>query len=1030
MHRSNGSLTRKLGIAVVLIALAATTVSCSSDDNPVTPPVANRAPGAPTIDTDEGAPANGAVDVPTTINLHWDCSDADGDALSYTVHFGGTNPPASVSVGQSAGNYRAESLANASTFYWKIVAADPDGASTSSPVWSFTTVAAGVETVSAPEAPTGPDGGLENEDLEFSASGAVNSLGHDMEYRFDWGDATMSDWVTVSVQHSWATAGPYDIMAQARCIEHPAVESAWSVAKSIVVSVYGAETVSAPTTPTGPTTGDTETLLRFTTGGAVSSEGHAVQYQFSWGDGTSSAFGGPGNVGHLWTEAGTYEVKAHARCSDHPAVESAYSDVLTVTITAAAVETVSAPDAPGVPATGITSVGVPMTISGGVSSDGHAVQHRVDFGDGPISSWYSSLTTIQRTYPSAGVYEVTVQARCALHPAIESEWSTASTVTISDPDETIPSPPGGIVGVTNGGINEAYDYNVYHSSETNLGHAIEGRFNWGDGTFSDWSTALDHTTAHTWTTEGVYTVSYQARCTLHPEITADSQTLEVTIDTVAAETISDPPSVSYDRYPTVDVPATYTVFGGTSSLGHDVETRFDWGDGSPISDWYPTFGNAEKTWTTAGSYTMTRQSRCIEHPEILSAWGGDTSMNVRDPESVSAPDVPDGPATGTRSQNLHFTVTGAVSSYNHVNFIEYRYDWGDGSALSDWQDIGVTTSHSYAAQGDFEVTAQARCAYSGHDPIESEWSMPAAVSILEAITTSNYNPSGPETGGVDESYEFTAPYATSDHGHTLEYRFDWNDGSYSDWSALQTATHTWTAAGVYDLAYQARCAEHTEAVSEWSYTLELTITADPESITAPVADHHGADGVVNVGEDIWVSATGSVNNWGHPLEFQIDFGDGEVTAWTPALDNYGTFYLSLQHTYGTAGSFEVTGQARCATHPEIVSPLSTIHTIEVYESLTRPEVPTGPLTGTVGENLTYTTTGSTSSEGHALEYRFEYRQGLYTVVHLTDWSTSLTDTHVFSSAGSNYRVRVYARCIEHTEAEVMGGLTAYITITD
>lgn len=1028
MRSSYGSLMGKLEILVVLIVLAATAVSCSSDDGPVTPPAGNRAPGAPTIDTAEGAPANGAVDVATTINLHWNCTDADGDTLAYTVHFGEANPPVAVSSGQPANHYQASDLANATTFYWKVVATDPDDASTSSPVWSFTTVAAGVESVSDPDAPVGPGTGLENEDLQFTATGAASTQGHDLEYRFGWDDGTTSDWGTTAVQHSWATAGSYDVTAQARCIAHPAIESEWSAAKTVVVTVYGAETISVPNTPAGSLTGETGQSLNYTTGGSVSSDGHTVEYSFDWGNGTVTSFSTLATRSYTWNTPGVYEVKVQARCNPHTHIVSAWSDILTVTISAAAVETVSTPDAPDVPPTATASVGFPINISGGVSSFGHAVQHRVDFGDGTTSTWYSSLTTIQHTY-AAGTYDIAVQARCTQHPDIESDWSATSTVVVSDPAETITSPPGTIWGVTDGGINESYEYNVAHGTVTNLGHEVEGRYDWGDGTYSDWSTAADNTAFHAWTSEGLYTVNYQARCTLHPEISADATPLEVTINTVATETVSTPGYVNYDRYAITDIAETYYAYGGESSLGHDTETRFDWGDGSPVTDWVPTFTPVDKTWTTAGYYTMTRQSRCIEHPDIVSEWGGGTGITVRDPETVSAPNAPDGPTTGHRSSYLYYTTSGSVSSWDHPT-IEVRFDWGDGTALSDWSDPETSVRHLFTALGTYDVTAQSRCSYASHDPIESEWSAATTVTIVEVISTSNYSPSGPEYAGMGESYAFSAPYARSDSGHALEYRFDWGDGAYSDWSASDEASHSWAAAGPYTLAYQARCAEHTTAVSDWSYPLELTVTDQPESLTAPTVTHSsGTVTRIPVGLQIYVSASESIDTYGHPIEYQIDFGDGNVSEWMSATETYGVFYGNVQYTYTEMGTFEVTAKARCATHPAIESPVSEAHSITIYENITIPGVPDGPLTGTIGENLTYTCTASTSSEGHVLEYSFEYRTGSYSVFHQSDWSTSLSDTHVFDAAISNVRVRTLVRCVDHPEAEAASALSGYITIT-
>jgi hypothetical protein len=166
------------------------------------------------------------------------------------------------------------------------------------------------------------------------------------------------------------------------------------------------------------------------------------------------------------------------------------------------------------------------------------------------------------------------------------------------------------------------------------------------------------------------------------------------------------------------------------------------------------------------------------------------------------------------------------------------------------------------------------------------------------------------------------------------------------------------------------------------------------------------------------------------VEFQFDYGDGTVSEWTAGTPWSSFYQLTLYHTYTSVGSFEITVKARCATHPAVESAVSGIRPIDVYEEITEPATPTGPATGTLGANLTFTTTGSTSSEGHALEYSFEYRRGSYTVVYTSDWSASLSDDHVFTDARSDYSVRVRARCATDTSAVSSFSSLFYFTVTE
>jgi len=97
-------------------------------------------------------------------------------------------------------------------------------------------------TVTRPGAPTGTSTGGINTTYAFATTGATDSAGHAVEYRFDWGGANYSPWSTsTSANHAWsiADADPYhapsQIRVQARCQAHPAVLSAWSALKNISI---------------------------------------------------------------------------------------------------------------------------------------------------------------------------------------------------------------------------------------------------------------------------------------------------------------------------------------------------------------------------------------------------------------------------------------------------------------------------------------------------------------------------------------------------------------------------------------------------------------------------------------------------------------------------------------------------------------------------------------------------------------------------------------------------------------------------
>src|SRR5262249_20013699 len=100
-------------------------------------------------------------------------------------------------------------------------------------------------------------------------------------------------------------------------------KGAWEAAYRWFITVP--ETVSSPAKPSGSTSGITGSSMSFSTSGGASNAGHAIEYQFDWGDGTSS-FQAAASRTKTWSSPGSYSVKARARCAQHTSVISDWSD--------------------------------------------------------------------------------------------------------------------------------------------------------------------------------------------------------------------------------------------------------------------------------------------------------------------------------------------------------------------------------------------------------------------------------------------------------------------------------------------------------------------------------------------------------------------------------------------------------------------------------------------------------------------------------------------------------------------------------
>jgi hypothetical protein len=297
-----------------------------------------------------------------------------------------------------------------------------------------------------------------------------------------------------------------------------------------------AETIAKPTAPSGPTSLSAGVTYIFSTHGASSSNGDAVQYRFSWSDGTASEWlpVGVGEAAKSWATPGTYtQVQVQARCAKHLSVISPVSTPLTVTVGAAAVaETMTRPVTPAGAASLAAMATSVFRTGGAISSKGDALQYRFHWSDGTMSQWLpAGMLEASKSWSVPGSYEVRAEARCALHPSIVSSFSDPLLVSISPGIDESLSGPALPIGPGDGQTGFLYAFDAGGASSSG-GDPVQYRFQWGDGTASDWVTAEEAAQVRAWKfwpAEGRYSVSVEARCSVHPELTISSATAEVQI---------------------------------------------------------------------------------------------------------------------------------------------------------------------------------------------------------------------------------------------------------------------------------------------------------------------------------------------------------------------------------------------------------------------------------------------------------------------------------------------------------------------
>ncbi len=85
-------------------------------------------------------PQDGQIIQSDSITISWAGGDPDpGDIVKYDLYFGTNNPPPLFTSNISNTNYKIIGLTTSSIYYWRIIAKDMFNATTTGPVWSFST---------------------------------------------------------------------------------------------------------------------------------------------------------------------------------------------------------------------------------------------------------------------------------------------------------------------------------------------------------------------------------------------------------------------------------------------------------------------------------------------------------------------------------------------------------------------------------------------------------------------------------------------------------------------------------------------------------------------------------------------------------------------------------------------------------------------------------------------------------------------------------------------------------------------------
>lgn len=197
--------------------------------------------------------------------------------------------------------------------------------------------------------------------------------------------------------------------------------------------------------------------------------------------------------------------------------------------------------------------------------------------------------------------------------------------------------------------------------------------------------------------------------------------------------------------------------------------------------------------------------------------------------SVGVPDPPTllSPANGS------IIITNTLTDFDWTDVataIVYELQFENDSTLTN-EAVTVTSSQYTPSSSLTPDTYYWRVRARDNNGNRGDWSevWSFTISTSETVSTPN-TPTGPSNGQVGQSLSFSTGDSTSNLGHSVEYRFDWGDGTPPTWGS-STQSHSYTIFGNYSVKAEARCQTHTSVVSTLSSGLPVTISGHTLSIS-------------------------------------------------------------------------------------------------------------------------------------------------------------------------------------------------------
>jgi len=264
-----------------------------------------------------------------------------------------------------------------------------------------------------------------------------------------------------------------------------------------------------------------------------------------------------------------------------------------------------------------------------------------------------------------------------------------------------------------------------------------------------------------------------------------------------------------------------------------------------------------------------------------------------------APETPSGETDGRAGVEYSYCTSGGIDPDGHK--VKYGFDWTGDGTVDDWTNLvnsgeQACATHSYSSAGTYTIKAKTQDEKGAES---DEWSPGLTVTMIPNDPPDKPDtPSGETNGMVGVSYDYATNAVTDPDGDSVEYKFNWNDGSDSGWLSSPSASHSWNTKGTYAVTVIAQ--DEYGAKSE-SDPLLVTINNNaPDKPSMPEGPPSGRK------KTTYTYSTSTNDPDGHQIKYCFDWGDG-ATTWTDFVNSGDT--TSASHEWAQ-GSYEIKVKAQ------------------------------------------------------------------------------------------------------------------------